>query len=486
MLVLGVAIAHPVSAVRVYPISAIDSQHDSDRVAANLLDGNPDTIWDTYPFTPPQYAQFDLGVGNASAIDSYVYSASSGTNPYTAWTFYGSNDTTNWDVLDSQAGQSVVNYNSVQYNFTNTRPYRYVRFTGTAVVHNEPIIGDMYFYTSNVTLGTPPEANFTKNATIGVQNLPVAFVDTSITSITEWNWSFGNGNYSTTQSPIYTYYTLGNHSVTLTVTNASGTNVSATQYVEVLEQIPPNAGFTTNVSIGLQNLPVAFTDTSNFTITAWNWSFGNGNYSTTQNPTYTYYTLGNHTVTLLVTNATGTNSTERYVEVLPRIPPVAAFSSNVSDGYAPLAVGFTSLSFDSITGYNWTFGSVPGNYSAAANPSFNFTQIGTVPVTLLVTNASSYNQTTQYLTISKYPDPPLAMFTPADNRTVLWPAGIKLTSASTNYPTNCSWNWGDGVTTYGNVSSKHIYAFPGIYYINLTASNVAGTSYNDTYVQVII
>jgi len=53
-----------------------------------------------------------------------------------------------------------------------------------------------------------------------------------------------------------------------------------------------------------QNLPSTFTDNS-VSAVSWNWEFGDGNSTSFQNPFYTYSSVGNYTVTLIITNDNG-------------------------------------------------------------------------------------------------------------------------------------------------------------------------------------
>ncbi|MGD0533810.1 MAG: PKD domain-containing protein, partial [Methanoregula sp.] len=79
-----------------------------------------------------------------------------------------------------------------------------------------------------------PVANFTANVTSGMAPLTVQFNDTSTGSPTAWNWSFGDGNYSAAQNPVYTYTAAGNYTVCLTATNAGGSNTTIqTDYIIV-------------------------------------------------------------------------------------------------------------------------------------------------------------------------------------------------------------------------------------------------------------
>ena len=67
---------------------------------------------------------------------------------------------------------------------------------------------------------------------------------------------------------------------------------------------------------------VAFTDQSANSPTSWAWDFGNGNTSTAQNPSHTYTVAGTYSVSLIVTNAFGSDSEIKtdYVEVSPGGP----------------------------------------------------------------------------------------------------------------------------------------------------------------------
>lgn len=86
--------------------------------------------------------------------------------------------------------------------------------------------------------------------------------------------------------------------------------------------------------------------------------------------------------------------------------PVAAFTSNVTSGTAPLTVLFTNQSYSYITGWNWTFRDVAGNntelsFSNAENPVKTF-GAGTYDIKLNVTNVAGFSKTaaTYYVTVS--------------------------------------------------------------------------------------
>jgi len=167
----------------------------------------------------------------------------------------------------------------------------------------------------------PPTAAFTvANATVPV-NAVVNFTDTSTGDPTSWSWNFGDGTSSAAQNPPHGFATPGTYTVTLTATNAGGSTSTSTQIVVVN---PPIAAFTATAS----ELDVVFADTTANDPTSWQWDFGDGTSSTAQNPSKTYATAGNYTVTLIASNDAGTSSPfAMTVDVVKR--PVAAFTVSI-------------------------------------------------------------------------------------------------------------------------------------------------------------
>ncbi len=84
----------------------------------------------------------------------------------------------------------------------------------------------------------------------------------------------------------------------------------------------PITSFTANTISGTAPLNIQFNDTSSNSPTSWLWTFGDGESSTQQNPTYTYNTPGKYTVTLTATNADG-NNTITMNNLINVIGPVA-------------------------------------------------------------------------------------------------------------------------------------------------------------------
>ena len=175
--------------------------------------------------------------------------------------------------------------------------------------------------------------------------------------------------------------------------------------------IDPVAGFTS----ACNNLGCDFTDTSSDsdgTVTAWSWDFGDGNSSTTQNPTHSFGAEGDYTVNLTVTdNDGGTNQSSTLVSVVQLIDPVAGFSHTCTG----LDCNFTDTSTDSdgtLTGWSWDFGD--GNSSTLQNPAHSYAGTGNYTVNLTVTDDDGLTDVTSIAVPVSEPMPWVDHFAEAD------------------------------------------------------------------------
>ncbi len=231
--------------------------------------------------------------------------------------------------------------------------------------------------------------------------------------------------------------------MTLTTTNAAGTNsVTKNEYITVTQApVPPQAAFRSDVQSGYAPLKVTFTDESGCSGTpTYRWDVTNDGTTdyTSQNPVHTYKNAGTYTVKLTVTNTAGSDIERKtgYITVTnaPPVPvaPVAAFTSNVQSGNAPLAVQFT----DQSTGtapltYAWDFDNDGATDSAVKSPSFTYSAPGTYSVKLTVTNPvdTSWVTRSDYITVTTAPVLPQADFS-ADSQSGYAPMTVHFTDTS--------------------------------------------------------
>jgi PKD repeat protein len=315
-----------------------------------------------------------------------------------------------------------------------------------------------------------PVAAFSASPASGKAPLTVTFTDKSNNMPTKWKWSFGDGASSTIQNPKHKYSKAGKYTVTLTVTNAKGSNtVTETDYIKVIAK--PVAEFSAIPTSGKAPLSVVFTDTSTGTASGWIWDFGDGSKSFVQNPTHKYSKAGTYTVNLTVKNAAGSNTVTKtdYIKVTAK--PVSNFTSSATSGKASLNVKFTDTSTGTPATWKWDFGD--GTSSTQQNPVHKYSKAGTYTVILTVKNAVGSNTVTKtdYIKVTAKP---VAEFSaiPTSGKA---PLTVAFTDTSTGSPTKWKWSFGDGASsTIQNL--KHKYSKAGSYTVTLTATNAAGSS----------
>ena len=198
-----------------------------------------------------------------------------------------------------------------------------------------PVKSGMTSAMSSGPSGTAPNAAFTGNGMLapstltGVAPFTVEFRDTSGGNPTSWLWTFPDDNTtSTLQDPLnHTFQTPGTYIVTMTATNAWGTD---TESMGITVVAPTTVDFNYTLSSPTAPSIATFTDNSSPGGTAYLWDFGSGQgTSSQQNPTHTYSAAGTYNVTLTVTYPTGPVSVTKSITLGSALCTVPSF---VSDG----------------------------------------------------------------------------------------------------------------------------------------------------------
>ena len=330
-----------------------------------------------------------------------------------------------------------------------------------------------------------PAADFSATPRSGTSPLLVAFTDLSTNAPTAWAWDFQNDGVvdSTVQNPTFTYGSPGTYDVSMTATNAGGsTSKLASGFVTVNVPPAPVAAFSGSPRTGAAPQAVSFADLSTGGPTSWAWDFQNDGIvdSTAQNPTFTYAAAGSYTVSLTVTNASGSNtSTAADYVVLTAAPagPVAIFTGEPTDGVAPLTVGFADQSTGTPTSWAWDFQNDGVTDSTAQNPTFVYTSPGSYSVRLTVANGggSDSRLVEQFVVVGAPPPTPVADFS-ATPTTGDAPLTVAFTDASTNAPTSWAWDFqNDGVIDSTAQNPTFVYTTSGVRDVRLTATNASGS-----------
>jgi gliding motility-associated-like protein len=300
-----------------------------------------------------------------------------------------------------------------------------------------------------------PKAIFTVTPMIGC-NAPhvVGFTDAS-EGADQWTWYFGDGAMASTQNPTHTYTSTGFYTATLIVENfTTSCKDSISQVIRISDR---DLGFEQSDSLICETFSVQFTDATivNSSISSWNWNFGDGGVSTSQNPNYTYSSNGIFDVRLIITDALGCKDTLMKTNtVVVKTAPVAEFVADITFGCAALDVNFTDLStgINTILGWNWNFGD--GGTDNIKDPMYTYNDRGVFNVTLTVTDTfGCVNVMTKNSYIRPTMPYPGFSFTPAICNT----DGVLFTNTSTGSDMSYVWNYDDGSPTETDVSPFHTY-----------------------------
>ncbi|MDX2283467.1 MAG: PKD domain-containing protein [Bacteroidia bacterium] len=333
-----------------------------------------------------------------------------------------------------------------------------------------------------------PVADFTtSNSRTGCApfSLVVSFQDISAGSPTSWFWSFGDpaGSTSTLQNPTFVYTTPGCYTVSLTATNAQGSNtLTRSCYVQIFPQ--PEPGFQLADNEGCAPFTVTLIDTSAAnaaSITDWVYVLSNGFASTQPNPVFTFTTAPDTvSIALTVTNSNGCQATQIFSNVITVLPELQA-DFTVSNNAAcnpPLNVTFanTTQAGGAVgISYEWQFpgGTVLGGGStsnAAVPPPVTYGVSGQFDVTLIATSANGCRDTmvkNDFIGIGGV----VADFTVSD-QTVCIGDTVTFTSTSSGGVSSLGWNFGDAAGVQAsNQVVPYVYGAPGVYTITLQANN---------------
>ncbi|MFL5763531.1 MAG: PKD domain-containing protein [Bacteroidia bacterium] len=177
----------------------------------------------------------------------------------------------------------------------------------------------------------------------------------------------------------------GVHLITYTITGLCG----AMDTLSITVFASPVISFVADTTEGCEPTTIQFTSTVNQPGGTYSWSFGDGNSASAANPSNTYAVNGVYTVTLTYSNVIGCSSTStvpNMINIHSQPHAQFTFTPQPTDMSNP-GITFADNSLGLINNWFWSFGSsgVLGT-STAQNPYYSFPDVGTYPVTLLVTN----------------------------------------------------------------------------------------------------
>ena len=163
----------------------------------------------------------DFNASPSGGIEPVVvqfYDRSAGTPAPTSWF---------WDFDDQYAptAEKTSTLQSPVHNYTKAGNYTPKLTASNSQGPNTKVYPGVIYVRH-----TTPVAAFNATPTTGYNPFSVNFTDQSIgQTLTAWDWNFGDGGTSQTQSPVYTFNTPGTYSVTFKSYNDGGWSAPITK-----------------------------------------------------------------------------------------------------------------------------------------------------------------------------------------------------------------------------------------------------------------
>lgn len=376
-----------------------------------------------------------------------------------------------WEFGDGQTSnvQNPVHMYDVDGNYTVT-----LTITDTA--------GCVNSVSHDLSLSALPQSLFGMSES-QCSSDPIQFSNYSTTEsgyITEWQWDFGDGNDTTITFPnnpnvSHVYSSEGTYTATLTVLNSNGCSNFSTQEITILPGPIANFDFE---SVCL-DVSANFTDLSQANgggqLVRWNWDFGDptsgiNNFSTLQNPSHLFRTVGDHDVLLTIYNEKGCMDTITKTINISMLPDIdfTTIGGTCLDGATQFLIDTILVDLSRIQSVLWNFGD--GLSSNLRAPTHTYAVAGTYQITLTIIDLNGCTNTvTKEVYIDQLPD--VKFDTDAPNCEGSETQFNDLSSTS-NFIVKWHWEFGDGTDTIvnwpNNQNVTHIYPSSGSYLAKLT------------------
>jgi PKD repeat protein len=408
-------------------------------------------------------ATYSVTVSNASGctdVDAIVFD------------FYPETTLSMSSTSESSAG---ANDGSATATPTGTSPFDYLWDTGETTQTITGLAGGLYYVTVTdgngcevidfadvATANAAPVADFTADNLNICAGGTINFTDLTTNSPTSWSWDFGGGAAnSTVQDPSVVFATAGTYDISLTATNADGSDTETkTGYITVYANPAISA---TNTGPYCEGNDVQLNATGSGG-DAYTWSGPNGFNSTTEDPVITAAGLsaaGTYTVELLNTS-TGCVSTATTDVTINSNPTVSASNTGAYCEGEDVQISATGSGGDT---YNWTG---PDAFTATGSTqtitSATTAADGIYEVTY--ENSTTGCFATAQTTVVVNPNPTLS----ASNTGEYCPGEVIELNATGSNGTSYEWNGPDGFISFvedPTITNAQV-VNAGIYTVNLT------------------
>jgi PKD repeat protein len=442
-------------------------------VAAPLL--QPSAVLATAPSTPTNLSPTGIGVSLTPTLDASAFQDSDNDTPASSvWLIGGF-------TFNKNVGQGDITEYAVPAGYLT-----YGQTYSWQVQYRDSNSEDSQFSTmTSFTTVAAPQAAFTASPTSGNVGASISFTNTSSggSGSLSHQWNFGDGETSTSVSPSHSYDAAGTYTVTLTVTDSAGGTDTETKpnYISIAD--PLVADFSASPTSVLVGQAITFTNESSGGTSpySYQWDFGDGGTSPSENPSYAYSSPGTYSVTLTVTDAASTSDAAPPVNITVTADLMADFTADKQMVNLGQAVTFTATASGGVgtLTYQWDFDNNGTWDSTTQNPAYTYAVVGQYTVKLVVTDAATPSHNTETVTKATYITVAVGLTADfsADRQEVALGQAVKFTSLTAGVVGTLTYEWdfnNDGTVDSTAKDPSYTYSLPGTYTVVLEVTDTLG------------
>ncbi len=378
-----------------------------------------------------------------------------------------------WEMGDGISKQGV----KITHAYTSPGVYE----PKLTVIDDSGVGNDRTSTQKSVRVNHPPVPQAGEDRVVNTSVVAFNASDSTDTDdeIIAYTWDFGDNQTAQGARVEHVYAMPGRYTVTLTVTDASGT-VSASQSDSALITVnhPPvaDAGMDLTIPVGgMVDLDAGFCDDPDGEIVSYEWLV-QGRSLTGRQVEHQFDQYGQYQVGVVIKDNDGAMAVD-YATITVNAAPVPVFSpiKRVAPGQAVVFDASASHDPDGkITRFEWEFGD-GSEIQAGSQVEHAFEKPGRYQVVLAVQDdTQASNNSAVQIKIVEVNYPPKAD-AGADIRTCrqkVWFDGAASSDADGDH-LNWHWDFGDETTGRG-VNAWHHYADPGAYPVTLTVDDGTG------------
>ena len=273
---------------------------------------------------------------------------------------------------------------------------------------------------------------------------------------TFYSWDFGDGNTGSGNSPEHTYGSSAAYNVCLIISSPGCVDTVCKEIFVEIDTSECKAAFQARVN----GLTTEFLDKSNNAST-WNWNFGDGNTSSTQNPVHTYSEPGEYMVTLTIfsDSMTCSDTAQQFIFVSNDTTGKECSADFGFQSGDPGNIFFFAFHQEDSTFYSWDFGD--SNSGSGQSPNHQYANSGEYNVCLVVSTPECSDTVCKIVFVDIDTSACRAKFSRKTQG-----LSVEFFDHSLNAST-WNWNFGDGNTSTIQ-NPNHTYGESGEYMVTLT------------------